>query len=223
MARRWDAVIWDFNGTLVDDVDLALRSINLMLARRGLAPVAGDVYRSVFGFPLSDYYRKLGVDVSRETMHGLADEFHEAYLPGLPACGLQEGVLEILELAARSGARQFVLSALEEVELRRAVDHLAIADRFVAIYGLDHRLGDSKLARGQELFVRHALRAGTTLFIGDMDHDAEVARALGVEVALVAQGHQSAERLRACGPRVLDSFRDLWVEFGATGPESPTA
>ncbi len=209
MTGRVDTIIWDFNGTLVDDVDPALAAINRMLSRRGLPAVTRDVYRSVFGFPLSDYYRKLGVDVSRETMQGLADEFHEAYLPGLPACGLQEGVLEILDLATRSGRRQFVLSALEESELRRAIAGLGIADRFDAVCGLDHRLGDSKLARGRELFERHGLCAATTLLIGDMDHDAEVAAALGVEVALVARGHQSAETLRGSCPRVFDSFREL--------------
>jgi phosphoglycolate phosphatase len=214
MQTLWDTLIWDFNGTLVDDVELALAAINRMLVRRGLTAVTRDVYRSVFGFPLADYYARLGVDVSRETAQDLADEFHAAYLPGLPACGLQDGVAEILELAERSGARQYVLSALEEVELRRAVTHLGIADRFTAIYGLDHRLGDSKLARGHELFARHGLRADRALFIGDMDHDAEVAAALGVEIALVAQGHQAPETLRACGCRVFASFRELQREFG---------
>ena len=75
---RERAVIWDFNGTLVDDVDLALRSINTMLVRRGLAPASRDVYRRAFGFPLADYYRRLGMDLSPETMAGLAGEFHEA-------------------------------------------------------------------------------------------------------------------------------------------------
>lgn len=215
MEKRWDALVWDFNGTLVDDVDLALATINRMLSRRGLPAVTRDAYRSIFGFPLSGYYARLGMDLSRETMQGLADEFHEAYLPGLPACDLQEGVREILDLAARTRARQFVLSALEEVELRRAVAHFGIADRFDAVYGLDHRLGDSKLERGHELSRSHGLRGCRVLFIGDMDHDAEVARALGFEVALVAQGHQSPGRLRACGTRVLDSFRDLRDEFGS--------
>jgi phosphoglycolate phosphatase len=214
MEKLWDAVIWDFNGTLVDDVDLALTTINRMLARRGLPAVTRDVYRSAFGFPLSDYYAKLGMDLSRETMQGLADEFHDAYLPGLPACGLQEGAAEILELAARSGARQFVLSALEEVELRRAVAHLGIAGYFAAVYGLDHRLGDSKLERGRELVRRHELSGRRVLFIGDMDHDAEVAEALGFEIALVAQGHQSGERLRAYGHNVSGSCRELAGKFG---------
>jgi phosphoglycolate phosphatase len=213
VAGRWDSIIWDFNGTLVDDVDLALRSINAMLIRRGLPVVPRSFYRSVFGFPLLDYYRKLGIDVERETPEGLADEFHAAYLPGLPACDMQGGVREALEVAAGNGARQFVLSALEESLLREALTRLRIAERFEGIYGLDHRLADSKLARGRVLFRDHGLRANRTLFIGDMDHDAEVALALGVDVALVARGHQSVDRLRACGCRVVESVRDLWSEF----------
>ena len=105
MTGPWDAVIWDFNGTLVDDVELALAAINTMLARRGLPAVSREVYRSVFGFPLMDYYRKLGIDITRETPQNLADEFHSAYLPGLPACGLQKGVREILDLIAQDRSR----------------------------------------------------------------------------------------------------------------------
>jgi phosphoglycolate phosphatase len=206
---RGRAVIWDFNGTLVNDVDLALRSINTMLTRRGLAPVTRDVYRRAFGFPLADYYRKLGVDLSRETMAGLADEFHAAYLPELPKCELHVGVKEILDLVHNAGGRQFVLSALEEGALRDAVERLGIGDCFGAVYGLDHRLGDSKLARGRELAERYGLSNKATLFVGDMDHDAEVARALDIPVALVAQGHQAPETLRACGCRVFETFAEL--------------
>jgi phosphoglycolate phosphatase len=59
------------------------------------------------------------------------------------------------------------------------------------------------------MVAEHRLPAASTLMIGDMDHDAEVAQALGFEVALVAQGHQAAETLRRCGCRVFDGFREL--------------
>ena len=216
MRRVWNTVIWDFNGTLVDDVDLALRSINTMLARRGLAAVTRDVYRRAFGFPLADYYRKLGVDLSRETMAGLADEFHEVYLPELPTCGLQVGVKDILDLVHDAGGEQFVLSALEEGALQDAVERLGIGDYFDAVYGLDHRLGDSKLARGRELAERYGLSNKATLFVGDMDHDAEVADALGIPVALVARGHQAPETLRACGCRVFETFKELRTAIEAS-------
>lgn len=216
MQGRWEAVVWDFNGTLVDDVDLALSSINQLLARRGLPAVSRKRYRSVFGFPLADCYRRLGIDMSRETMEGLANEFHAAYLPGLRACSLQVGARETLQAVARTGARQFVLSALEETALRQALGLLDIAAFFDGCYGLVNRLADSKLRRAQELSSRHCLCGARTLFVGDMDHDAEVAVALGAQVALVARGHQNAGRLRACGYRVFKSLEELRRELVAT-------
>ncbi len=212
---RWDAVIWDFNGTLVDDVDLALAAINTMLARRGLSEVSRTFYRSVFGFPLMDYYRRLGIDTSRETPEGLSEEFHALYLPGLPACRLQAGVREALDAVAHAGARQFVLSALEQGLLRDALRALDIDDLFEGVYGLKHRLADSKLARGRELFAHHRLRPASTVMVGDMDHDAEVADALGIQVALVAQGHQGPESLGRRSDRVFTSFRELRADFEA--------
>jgi len=214
MAARWDALVWDFNGTIVDDVDLALRSINGMLVRRGLAAVSRPLYRSVFGFPLLDYYGRLGIDIGRETPEGLSEEFHAAYLPGLSHCRLQKGVRSILNLAAQLRIAQYVLSALEEGLLREALGRLGIAGSFAGIYGLHHRLGDSKLDRGREMVTRHRLCGARTLLVGDMDHDAEVAAALGMSVALVARGHQDGERLRAVTARVFEDAAALRREIG---------
>ncbi|MCX6093204.1 MAG: HAD family hydrolase [Candidatus Bipolaricaulota bacterium] len=208
-AIRWQSVIWDFNGTLVDDCALAVEAINVQLARRNLEPLSLDEYRQVFGFPLADYHRKLGFDLSVETMAGLADEFHDVYLAGAPACSLHAGVRELLERLEAVGVRQFVLSAMEEATLCDALRRLGIAGCFEAIYGLDHRMADSKIARGRDLLARFRLSAGETLLIGDTDHDVDVARDLGVSAVLVARGHQSGDRLRALGVPVYESFADL--------------
>lgn len=203
------AIIWDFNGTLVDDTALAVRSINAQLSRRGLHLLTVDSYRAVFGFPMTEYYRRLGFDVEVETRTELADEFHETYLPGLPECSLHEGVAELLETMRTAGLSQFVLSAMEQGALKAAVEQLGIARYFTGVYGLGSRLADSKIARGKDLIQDFGLRGAETLLIGDTDHDAEVGCALGLSVALVAQGHQSAERLRALGCPVVDTFREL--------------
>ena len=208
-AIPWRSVIWDFNGTLIDDCALAVEAINLQLARRGLAALSIDEYRRVFGFPLADYHRRIGLDLSAETMSGLADEFHAAYLAGLPSRPLHAGVRKLLERIAAAGARQFVLSAMEEATLREALARLGVDGRFDAVYGLDHRMADSKLTRGRDLLERFHLSASATLLIGDTDHDVDVARGLGIAAVLVARGHQSAERLRALGVPVYDSFADL--------------
>ncbi len=208
-SQRITAVIWDFNGTLIDDVDLATRSINTLLLRRNLAPLTVATYREVFGFPVADYYRAIGVDLAQETMTGLADEFHETYFLGLPESSLHKGVTEILEALQAMGVAQFILSAMEEGPLRAAIDRLGIADFFTGVYGLDHRLADSKIARGRELLDAFRIRAEDALFIGDTDHDAEVAMALGTSIILIAEGHQSAQRLRGVGCPVVDSFARL--------------
>ncbi len=207
--QRITAVIWDFNGTLIDDVELATRSINTLLLRRNMEPLTVTAYRRVFGFPLADYYRVIGLDLSHETMDGLADEFHEAYFLGLPECSLHEGVYEILVALQEAGTVQFVLSAMEEEALQAAIDRLGIGDFFAGVYGLNHRLADSKLVRGRELLASFRFRTERALLIGDTEHDAEVARALGTSVVLVAQGHQSAQRLSDIGCPVFGSFPDL--------------
>jgi phosphoglycolate phosphatase len=203
-----DAVIWDFNGTLIDDTPLAVESVNRMLSRRGLPSLRMDEYRRVFGFPLADYYRRIGFDLSCETMSGLADEFHDAYVPGLPDCPLHEGVVALLRRIQHKGIAQFVLSAMEESTLVEALRALGIDGFFGAIHGLDHRLADSKIERGRELLGAHGIDPERALLIGDTDHDADVAAALGTSVALVARGHQAAERLRKVGP-VFEGFADL--------------
>jgi phosphoglycolate phosphatase-like HAD superfamily hydrolase len=59
------------------------------------------------------------------------------------------------------------------------------------------------------MVARHRLSGEKTLLIGDMDHDAEVAAALGMSVALVARGHQDGERLRAVTARVFEDATAL--------------
>ena len=64
---KYTHIIWDFNGTVLDDVEAGIRSVNDMLAARGL-PVITSVaqYRELFSFPVIDYYRRLGLDVEKE-------------------------------------------------------------------------------------------------------------------------------------------------------------
>ncbi|MGD9676473.1 MAG: HAD family hydrolase [Candidatus Bipolaricaulia bacterium] len=213
----WQSVIWDFNGTLIDDCALAVEAVNLQLARRRLATLSLDEYRGVFGLPLADYHRRIGFDLSAESASELAEEFHAAYVAGLPSRRLHAGVLDLLERIDRAGARQFVLSAMEEAALRDALRRLGVDGYFEAIYGLDHRMAGSKIERGRDLLRRYRLSASATVLIGDTDHDVEVARDLGVAVVLVAQGHQSTGRLRALGVPVYDAFSDLeraWWDRG---------
>jgi len=216
MQLRWDeidAVVWDFNGTLLDDLDLVVRSVNTQLTKRGHPPLTSAEYRDVFGFPVEDYYRRIGLTFETESMAELSADFFAEYEPHLQACSLQEGVLEVIDALARRSVRQFVLSAMEEGMLQETLKSLGIAERFVGAYGLAHLEGDSKISRGRQLLEDFDLLPKATLMVGDTDHDAEVAHALDMNVLLVSTGHQSKAKLRATGCPVIDRLSE--ITFGS--------
>jgi phosphoglycolate phosphatase len=222
MSQEFDAVIWDFNGTLIDDVDLTVRSVNVQLERRSLPQITVDRFRQVFRFPVEDYYRRIGLDPTAESMSELSAEFHEEYMRGLLGCSLHVGVGDALERFKTQGVRQFVLSAMGEEMLHSAIEHLGVGGYFAAIYGLAHLEGDSKISRGRDLMNDYGIVSETALLIGDTDHDAEVAEVLGISVILIAQGYQSEARCRATGRPVYRSVRILSEAHGIGDAASPT-
>ena len=209
MHEGFDTVVWDFNGTLIDDLDLVVRSVNRQLEKRNLPSLTADAYRDVFGFPVQDYYRRIGVTFESETMADLSAAFFAEYAPALKDCPLHDGALDTLRQVKARGLRQFVLSAMEEGMLRSMIDHFGIPRFFTGAYGLAHQKGDSKVSRGRELQQDFGIDPRTALLIGDTAHDAEVAQALGMSVLLVSTGHQSTERLRETGYPVYESYREL--------------
>jgi hypothetical protein len=80
---KYSLIIWDFNGTILDDLELSLNSINIVLKRRNL-PIIKDkaAYRTKFGFPIENYYRSLGMDFEKEPYKIPADEWVKLYNDG---------------------------------------------------------------------------------------------------------------------------------------------
>ena len=204
-----EAVIWDFNGTILADVELASGSISELLRRRGLPEISPEEHREAFQFPVSKYYERLGFDLAKEPQTDVSDEFHEVYLAGVRDCALNAGVREALDHFEDAGTPQFVLSAAQEEMVVDWAEALGIQAYFKGIYGLEDRLAATKVQRGQDLIRDFGLRAPETLFVGDTDHDVEVARHLGCHPAAVLQGHQGRERFDDSECEILDSFHDL--------------
>ena len=204
-------VIWDWNGTLLDDVDAGVQALNKMLVARHLPTITHDFYRAHFGFPVRPFYTLIGMDPDAE-WERICVEFHV----NLHAArqGLRPDARAALETVRAHGGRQVVLSALREDLLLRDTAAAGVQAFFEAICGVDDLSGATKLARGHELLQHLAFTpssASRLLFIGDTLHDAEVATALGATALLVEGGHQSTARLRAAGcpvvPALLDAAR----------------
>ena len=202
---RYHTVIWDFNGTIADDVALGIRCVNHMLAARGLPVLADEAaYRRVFCFPVREYYRKIGFDFEKESYEILAAEWVDLYTAGEPTLRLHDGFTEVNDTLRRAGIRQLLLTSSETGMLRRQMHILGIADRFDAVYGMDNFYAGGKVAMAKRCLGEHV--RGSVL-IGDTVHDAETARAIGADCILFTGGHGEIGALRACGCPLTDSLR----------------
>lgn len=202
-------LIWDWNGTLFDDLKLCVGVINEMLTRRSLAPLSVERYRDIFTFPVRDYYVTAGFDFARDSFEDLSVEFMSAYEARRHDCPLQTGVRPVLERLGADGRRQFMLSAYNQSTLHELVDHFGLGGFFDHAMGLDNIYAHGKLDLGRELMARIPEPPAAALLIGDTLHDVEVARGLGVHCLLVAHGHQSRARLEASGAPVVDSLEEV--------------
>lgn len=204
----WTHLIWDFNGTLYDDVAAGVDSINDMLRARGLAAFSSyDAYRDIFDFPIEDYYRAIGLDVDAEGFDALAHEWVALYLEHSKSTGLRTGVAAVLDALTARGMPQMVLSASERDMLMGQLRGLGIADRFTTVLGLDNIYAGSKAAIAAAW--RQANPDARPLFVGDTLHDAEVAASIGADCVLISGGHHSRARLETAGVRVIDRFDEL--------------
>ena len=202
-------IIWDFNGTLLNDVDAGIRSINTLLARRKMPLISSaEEYRTLFRFPIIAYYRMLGFDFDKEPYAKLAVEWVEEYNKEVCKAALQPGARELLTFVREHGYKQVLLSATESSMLRTQTETLGIASAFDEMIGLDNIHAAGKIAVA--LAWKERENPQRMLMIGDTDHDAETAQALGADCVLVSVGHQSLARLRACGVDTVSSIGALY-------------
>lgn len=208
--KHYTHVLWDFNGTVFDDVEACLRSVNGMLAVRGLPTLTVENYREVFDFPVKDYYARVGFDFDREPFDVLAPIWVEAYNCESRKCGVFPGIPEAMTRLRQMGLRQEILSATEETMLGRQLRELGL-DRMLDGYsGMStiHAAGKESLARAW----REANPEARVLFIGDTTHDAHVAAVMGADCALFDGGHMSRARLETCGVPIIRDFAELFEQ-----------
>jgi phosphoglycolate phosphatase len=227
-------LVFDWNGTLLDDAAACHRAFAAMRAGAGLAPMDYPTYRARFGFPLIDFYRATGFDVEDDAYPALADQFMRAYAAELPTLRLFDDALPLLRQLRRDGFRLAILSAYRHSRLLEAAAQYGVAEYFERIIGLHNDDAGSKRhllpglleewgaggggpAGSATATAPTAAKIATatiaeTLFVGDTLHDLETAASVGMRCALVSRGHQMRERLEGAG--AIGVFGSL-AELGA--------
>ncbi len=203
-------VIWDWNGTLLDDMDLCLAIMDRILSRRGLKPLGAlSRYREIFTFPVKDYYALAGLDLDKEDFTDLAEEYMSDYRAHESGCSLMEGARETLRALDGMGVRQVLASASRQDDLERQVSARGLDGAFQVVLGMSDQLGGGKSGLAAGYIRENGLVPEDVFFVGDTVHDWETARSVGCRCVLIAGGHQSRARLEATGAVVMGSMKEL--------------
>lgn len=202
-------VLFDFNGTIVDDLDLCLDLLNKMLVLRNHLPVNKEKYLEIFEFPVIEYYKKAGFIFPQDNFAELADFFIKEYEERNKDCSLQTNIIEILEYLKKLNKNLYIVSASEKMLLKNQLRKYNIDQYFLDISGTDNINATSKIESSQKFVKEKKLNLNKTVFIGDTLHDKEVADNLGIKCILFSRGHQSRHRLETSNCLVIDDFLEL--------------
>ena len=122
-------ILWDWNGTLLDDTEAALAALNLMIEKRGGRPMTMAFYRDNFAFPVRPFYDKIGIVAHDEDeWNAIAREYHDTY--ARQPKSLNARALAALEAARAAGCRQSIISALRQDLLEADVARYGVARYF---------------------------------------------------------------------------------------------
>jgi phosphoglycolate phosphatase len=202
---RYESVVWDWNGTLLDDVALALGIVNNILRDHNLDSLTRERYQQIFDFPVQLYYERAGIDFSETSFEAVSDRFCGEFERRFGTARLFSDVTSSLAAVQGLGARQFLLSSTEHTSLVRMVSGLGISGSFHDIRGMPDGFARGKTEIGEKLLRAHSIDPNRAIMVGDTRHDWEVAEALGMDCVLLSTGHHSFERLASVGPPVLES------------------
>ncbi|MDY0082613.1 MAG: HAD family hydrolase [Ignavibacteriaceae bacterium] len=207
--NKYKHIIWDWNGTLLNDVDYSKNIINRILSDNDLPELSLQQYREIFTFPIQDYYLAAGLDFSRTSFEVLGKDFIDEYESKKLTCDLYGNAVEVISLINRKGIKQSVLSAYLHENLVKILEHYGLTKYFDYVNGLDNIYAGSKVHLGLKLIEQLNLPGDEILFIGDTLHDAEVASAMGVDCVLIASGHQVKDRLILKHDKVFEDLNAL--------------
>ena len=205
----YKTVVWDWNGTIVEDAWFFVELMNGYLKKQGLPSIDIASYRKNFCFPVIDYYRQLGFNITDEEFRDLGKQFISDYIEGCKRPKLYKGIVDLIRFNYDSGIVQCVLSAQRQDILRMLVGFYGLEKYFSAVIGLDNDYAYGKIDRAHDLSERLNLDPSSTLMIGDTNHDKDVADSLGWSCVLLSTGHQSTDRLLATSASIADNPLDL--------------
>lgn len=210
---KYTHIIWDWNGTLLDDVTAAVKSMNNLLTEYNMLPTNVKEYREMLEIPVINYYAKF-FDFNKIPFQVLADKWSKKYDEYLKEMNLMNGAQNVLEHLEKLGLSQMIVSSCKKDWIISCLEKFEIGDKFISVSGADNNLAESKIERAKHLLKTLNADPMKTLVIGDMTHDYEMALELHTDCVLIPDGQGSIESIIETGADIVEHITDIpdWIK-----------
>ncbi|MBM3116345.1 HAD-IA family hydrolase [Jeongeupia naejangsanensis] len=214
MSRRFDLLVFDWDGTLMDSTGTIARSIQAAFADVGL-PVPDDQdARYVIGYGLNEAMQHLAPGVDDAMIKRIVDAYRHHYLSGDHALLLYDGVREGLDAFADAGFEMAVATGKSRAGLDRVLASTGLGRYFVATRTADETFSKPHPAMLEQLLDVTFNVADRAVMIGDTTHDLQLAINAGCASLGMSYGAHPVDQLLTCAPlAIFDDFPSLtrWV------------
>jgi phosphoglycolate phosphatase len=208
--------VWDWNGTLFDDMAATHVATNASLAFFGKGPITLEEEQENFTFPLIHFYEKMNVPVDDYLEHAeeVGNLFHDIYNRESQKCALADGAVDALDWLQSHGVQMMILSNHRQKALDRDVSRFGLDGYFDLMSGNEKAAtivrGLNKLHRLEAYMQQNGFAPEDTFIIGDSHEEPEIAKKLGLLGISISGGLMSARRLaKYKKDYVIDSLREL--------------
>ncbi len=191
-------IIWDWNGTLLNDAQYSVNQINKLLDKYDLSNITLDKYRKIFTFPIIQYYKNLGFDFEKYSFAEVGKEFIDLYNRDIDLCNLHDKAHETMFSLKQAGIKQVVISAREKNDLAKDLEKYGVLPFIDTFYGIENIYGEGKAGLFEKYLQDNTTPRNEILLIGDTSHDCEIAKKFSLKFAFFTGGHQDFSHLSSC-------------------------
>jgi phosphoglycolate phosphatase len=200
MARRFELLVFDWDGTLLDSAAAIVEAITAACRDLGLPPPPAERARHVIGMGLHDALRHALPELPESRYPQLVERYRHHYLARDHELQLFAGAAELIAELSAAGFLLAVATGKSRLGLERALRHSGLGPFFHASRCADECFSKPHPQMLDELLDELAVAGERSLMIGDTTHDLQMARNAGVAALAVAYGAHPVAALDAMQP-----------------------
>lgn len=205
---RYHNILWDWNGTLIDDAVTSLNCVNDMLIEMGKPLITLEQYYTYVETPIIGFYRHILTEDELD-FPVISKSFHDSYNRRIGETHLAANADEVLQTLKENGAKQYIITATKEESAKKLTKDYGVNKFFDGIFGANDTFAESKIDRALTFLKNNNIEPHDTVFIGDTLHDLETANALGIDCILVTYGHQGPDITKTSGTVTADNLTEV--------------